>query len=77
MRRPDLVALARVEHEEEPRSARHRAVRPVDLDLAFDDDDVRALVDLVVLQALAGREVDDDRARLAARRVQHLRLVRA
>ena len=76
MRGPDLVALARVEHEEEPRAARGRALGAVDLDLAVDDDDVGALVDLVVLQALAGREVDDDRPRLAARGVQDCGLVR-
>ena len=38
-----------------------------DLDRAIDHDDPRALVHLVVGQALAGREVEHDRARGIAR----------
>jgi hypothetical protein len=37
---------------------------------------MRTLVHLVVLQALARRQVDGDRPRLTARRVQDLRLMR-
>ena len=62
-----LVALSRVEHGREARPAAHGRAVGVDLHLAVDHDQVRALVDLVVLQALAGRQVDRDRPRLAAR----------
>ena len=46
------------------------------LDLAFDDDQVRAFVDLVLLERLAGRQVDGNRSRLSALRVQDPRLTR-
>ena len=52
------------------------ALARVDLDLAVDHDQVRALVHLVVLQRLAGGQLDRDRARLSARGVQDLRLMR-
>ena len=52
------------------------ARRPAEVDLAVDHDDVGALVHLVLLQLLAGGQVDQDRPRLAARGVQDLRLVR-
>src|SRR3954469_11788818 len=70
-----LVALARVEDGEEARPAGHGvAVALRDLDLARDDDEVGALVHLVVLELLAGGEVERDRARLAAARVEDLGL---
>ena len=47
--RADLVALAGIEHGEEARPAAHRLVVAHDLDLALDDDEVGALVDLVIL----------------------------
>src|SRR3954471_6256805 len=72
-----LVALTRVEHGEQSRTAAHGvAVALRDLDLARDDDEVGALVHLVVLELLAGGEVERDRARLAAARVEDLGLVR-
>src|SRR5262249_7875930 len=72
-----LVALARVEDREETGAARDRVVRPArDLDLALDDDEVRALVDLVVLELLAGRQEQRDRARLPAGGVEDDRVVR-
>src|SRR3954451_9971584 len=72
-----LVALAGVEPRHQAGAARHGvAVAVADLDLARDDDEVRALVHLVILELLAGREVERDRARLAAARVEDLRLVR-
>src|SRR3954452_9677539 len=71
-----LVALARVEHGEQARPAGHGvAVALRDLDLARDDDEVGALVHLVVLELLTGREVERDRAGLAAARVADLGLV--
>ena len=70
------MALSRVEDRGEARAAAHAGAVRVDLDFAVDDDEMRALVDLVVLQALAGGQVDGDRPRLAARRVQDLRLMR-
>ena len=48
----------------------HGALVVADLDLALDDDEVGALVDLVVLELIAGGQIDDDRARLAARGAQ-------
>src|SRR3954470_5929526 len=71
-----LVALARVEDGEQARAAGHGvAVALRDLDLARDDDEVGALVDLMVLELLAGRVVERDRARLAAARVEELGVV--
>jgi hypothetical protein len=72
----DLVALVRVEDRREAGTAADAAAVGVDRHLAVDHDKVRPLVDLVVLEALAGGQVDGDRPRLAARRVQDLRLVR-
>src|SRR3954447_18251799 len=75
--RTHLVALARVEDGKQARAAGHAvAVALRDLDLARDDDEVGALVHLVVLELLAGRQVERDRARLAAARVEDLGLVR-
>src|SRR4029079_8454990 len=72
-----LVALARVEDREEARAAGHRiAGAAMALDLALDDDELRALVDLVVLEQLARGQVQGDGARLAAHRVQDDRAVR-
>ena len=54
--RPHLVALAGVEDCEEPGAGGDRlAGAAADVDLAVDDDEVGALVDLVVLKELAGR----------------------
>src|SRR5215217_178596 len=72
-----LVALAGVEHRQQPGAAGHGvrlALR--DLDLALDDDEMGALVHLVILQLLTGRQVQRDRARLATAGVEDLRLVR-
>src|SRR4051794_38890241 len=72
-----LVALAGIEHGEHARPAAHRvAVALRDLDLTGDDDEMGALVDLVVLELLAGGQVQRDRSRLATARVEDLRLVR-
>src|SRR4051794_7100613 len=58
--RAHLVALVRIEVREEPRPrARRRAVLG-DLDLAVVDVQPGVLVDLVVLEHLARREVDGD-----------------
>src|SRR3954453_1812878 len=72
----DLVTLVRVEDRERPgRRGDPRAVL-LDLHLAVEDDQVRALVDLVVLQGLSRRQAAHDRASLAADGLQDLRLVR-
>src|SRR3954463_11518507 len=72
-----LMALAGVEHGQQPRAAADAVAVPLrHLDLAGDDDEVGALVHLVVLELLAGREMERDRACLAAPRVEDLRLVR-
>jgi hypothetical protein len=70
--RAHLVALARVEDRQQPWAAGDVA----DLHLALDDDHVRALVDLVLRQPFARRQLQRDRARLAALGVQDLRLAR-
>src|SRR5215210_1404491 len=73
----DLVALVGIEDGQQPGPPGDAlTVVALDLDLAVDHDQVGALVDLMVLQLLAGRQVQGDRARLAARGVQDLRLVR-
>src|SRR5215217_5142844 len=72
-----LVALAGVEDGEQTGPAGHGvAVALRDLHLARDHDEVGALVHLMILELLAGREVERDRARLAAARVEDLGLVR-
>src|SRR3954468_23617192 len=50
----NLVALAGLEHREQPGATGDRLTVAGDLHLAVDDDEMRALVDLVVLQRLAG-----------------------
>jgi hypothetical protein len=72
----DLVALAGVEDREEARTAGHGLAAARDLDLAVDDEQVGALVDLVVLELLARRQVQRDGARLAAGGVEDDRVVR-
>ena len=74
--RADLVALAGAEDGQQTRAAAVALVARDDLDLSVDDDQVGALVDLMVLERLAGGEVQHDRARLAPRGVQDQRLVR-
>jgi hypothetical protein len=74
--RADLVALGGVEHGQQARPAGDGLVPLDHVDLAFDDDQVGALVDLMVLERFARGEVQDDRARLAPRGVQDQRLVR-
>ena len=74
--RPDLVALAGIEDRQQARPTGDRVVARDDVDLAVDDDQVGALVDLMVLERFARGEVQDDRARLAPRGVQDQRLVR-
>src|SRR4051794_5961863 len=71
-----LVALCGVEHREQAGPAGQRAPVVRDLDLAVDDDEIGALVDLMVLELLAGGQLDRDRARRPARRVQDLRTMR-
>src|SRR5215218_6939039 len=72
-----LVALAGGEDREEPRPAGHAVAAPArDLDLAVDDHEVGALVDLMVLELLAGRQMQRDGARLPADGVQDDRAVR-
>src|SRR3954447_868597 len=72
-----LVALAGIEDREQAWSAAQRvAVALRDVDLARDDDEVGALVHLVVLELLAGGRGERDGARLAAARVEDLGLVR-
>src|SRR5947209_4078124 len=72
--RADRVALAGVEVGDQPGAALFSAADGGDLGLAGDDDDVGALVYLVLLELLARRQVDHDRARLSVG-AQHLRLV--
>src|SRR4051812_29776290 len=71
-----LVALVRVEDRERPGAGRGSLPVAVDLDLAVDDDQVRTLMDLVVLQGVARRKRDRDRPCLAADGLQDLRLMR-
>src|ERR671915_1675737 len=75
-RRADLVAFVRGEDGGEPGAAVDCAPGVAHLYVAVDDDQVRALVDLVLLERLARGQVDGDRSGLAARRVQDARLVR-
>src|SRR3954451_5989033 len=70
--RPHLVALARIEDRRQAGTARLAA----ELDLAVDHHDVGALMDLAPLKRIAGRQLDEDRPRLATRRVQDLGLMR-
>src|SRR5204863_120717 len=65
------VALPGVEHRGQAGPARLAR----ELDLAVDHDHVGALVDLVLLQRLARRQLDQDRSRLAAGGVQDLGLM--
>ena len=75
--RASLVALtAWRSWDRRPRQCPAPPRLPAELDLAVDHDDVGALVHLVLLQLLAGRQVDQDRPRLTARGMQDLRLVR-
>src|SRR4051794_10462180 len=63
--RPHFVALLRVEvgHGSDPRGLGFATL--LQLDLPVDYDQVRVLVDLVLLELLAGRQVERDRARCA------------
>src|SRR6185312_3866895 len=55
---PHLMALAGVEHREEPGAGPDGvAVAATDVDLALDDHEMGALVDLVVLEQLARRQI--------------------
>jgi hypothetical protein len=71
-----LVPLVRVEHSGESRAAAHCLSSVADLDVAIDDDQVRPFVNLVLLQLLSPGQVDRNRSRLPAGRVQDPRLVR-
>ena len=66
---PHGVALGGLEDRGEPGSSDGAG----EVDLAGDDHDVCALVDLVILQPLARGQRDEDRARLATRGVQDSR----
>src|SRR4051794_7121284 len=73
-----LVALAGIEDREEPGTAGDALVGSAEhLDGAVDDDEVGALVDLVVAQQLAGRQAQRNRAGLPARGVEDDRAVRS
>src|SRR6266576_2743206 len=63
-RRAHLAPLVGREVRHEPGAARLALAAVVDLDLAVGDDQVRALVGLVLLQLLAVGQVDHDQARL-------------
>src|SRR4051794_2217861 len=67
-----LVALVRVEVREEARAGLRRGAVVADLDLAVVDVQPCVLVDLVVLEHLAGRQLDGDRARGAVVAAQDL-----
>src|SRR4029079_19419362 len=70
------MALARLELEKVTRSSRHAfTALHGGVDLSFDDDDSRPLVDLVLLQFLPGWEVQQDHPRILARG-KDLRFVR-
>src|SRR5215204_5723924 len=62
--RAHLVRLLRVEVGHEAAAARDRPAVLLELDLAGRDHDPRSFVHLVLLEALAGRQVDRDHARL-------------
>ncbi len=55
--RADLVALGGVEHREQARSTGHAVVARDEIDLPIHDDQVGALVDLMVLKRLARGQV--------------------
>ena len=59
--RPHGAALVGREVGQQPATARHRAGVLGDLDLSVGHEQVRALVYLVLLELLAGRERDRDR----------------
>src|SRR5680860_1676598 len=72
--RRDLVAFVGIEGRQEPRAAADSVASGAgDLNRPGNDDEPGALVHLVLLKALAGREVDRDRAPLFGGG-QHLRL---
>src|SRR5207248_10483413 len=70
----DLAALVGIEGRQEPRAAAD-GFGAGDVDSAGDDQEPGALVDLMLLQALPSRKVDDDRPPLDLG-FQHLGLVR-
>jgi hypothetical protein len=70
--RPPLV---RSEVGEQTRTAALSAAVLGDLDLASDNHEVRALVHLVLLELLAGRQLDRNRSRLLVG-AQYLRMMR-
>jgi hypothetical protein len=70
------MTLARVEHGQQAWPTGNGLAVLHDVDLAVNDDQVGALVDLMVLERLAGGQVQDHRARLAARGVQDQRFMR-
>ena len=67
--RIDAMALGVLELDQgaDPAGGDLPRVERRDLDLAGDDDQPGALVDLVVVEALARRQVDEDRARVVVR----------
>src|SRR5215210_4552595 len=74
-RRAQLVGLLRVEVGHEATAAGHGAAVLLDLDLTAHHDHPGTLVDLVLLEPLASRQVDRDHARLGIG-PEDLRLVR-
>src|SRR5215217_6075898 len=70
-----LVGRLGLEVRDEAGTARHGRAVLLDLHLAGGDDEPGALVDLVLLEALSGRQVDRDHARLGIA-AKHRGLVR-
>src|SRR5437764_9953808 len=74
-RGPDPATLVRLEVGHEAGAALGRVAAVVDLDLAIGHHQVGALVRLMLLELLAGRQVDGDHAHLSVG-AQHLRVMR-
>ena len=71
---PDGMALAGFEVRQEAGTARDLLTTVRDLDLAVDDEQIGTLVNLVLLELLARRQLDRDRTRLGVG-AKHLRPV--
>src|SRR4051812_43858024 len=75
-RRPDLVTLLRIPVRDRARAGRLGIAAPRQLDLTVGHDQVRVLVDLVLLELLARGQVDGDDTGSAVIAAEDLRLVR-
>src|SRR5436189_50154 len=71
--RSRLVALLGLPVAHRPAARRVALPALLQLDLAVDDDQIGVLMDLVLLELLAGRQKDRDRARCAVIGAQDLR----